>query len=1195
MALSTSIILTVSDYDMKMSRSLKFYKNDALKLIFTINYWGIDNAHGIPQKVLMPLEALSAVLFMETPDGTDSIEAGAVEGNVVTFYLNSEYTQNVGVSRMQIRLFDDDGCAITLPEFPFEIKENIYGGTDVNFKNVVLMDNNGNAIITEDFNQIDVGDVFLYGVEPIESVLYKEISDLELVENLDGNEDLIIQLSDGSTKRTKASEFLSAEVDLTGYATETYVQNKIAEASLSGGEVDLSGYVTEDELNLSLATKANKSELHTHANKTVLDGITSTKVTEWNNKSNFDGNYNSLTNKPTIPTVDVNKNYVDTQLATKANKSEIPSLNGYATETYVQNKIAEASLSGGEVDLSGYATKDELSTKADKTAIPTKVSQLTNDTGYLTSHQDISGKADKSYVDTELAKKSNASHTHSYNDLTDKPTIPSITGLATKEELNTKANVTHTHKVADITDLEIPRNTSDLTNDSGFITAIPDEYVTETELNNKNYATTTYVNTKISEAQLGGGSGGSGGVVDTTVTTSSGGFNSDGSLDSNSSFTHIDTYVNFESVSGGTIIAGTSGWWMFIYYDADKNYIGSYNPSSANTDYSISDIHSQKSDAVYFRASINQTTTISIIGVYNIDSSVIEKNVKDYGVIGDGITDDTNSIQGIISYVGQNGGGTIIFPEGEYKVTSPILIKYSNIYLKGEIGNKINYYGNGMDLNFIYVKGEYDNKLNNVTIDGLNLDGTNQLYKGGADDSDWLLTAPNPMSVGMTAICCTYCSNLKIINNTLNDFYGNGIIVRRCSFAFIEKNFLTDCSASGMASINTDFQGDGITAFMSFGVTVSNNIIINKRTFKTHNDAGWSSLTCDVYGKQCARSGLEFEYALNTDYESNPEKWCPYSDLISNVHGYALNFKNNYVYGYNKGIHLEHSINALIEGNSILHCNIGVMEATGGHIMIVNNEFDSDGVGASPQGGYDWYYASVALPHFLGTTFNNAIITGNRFRGDAAGVTYARNYISIKDNDFRNTGLCIEQKGDNLENILIEDNKFLLQDSLSSGTEKRILSLYTFGRSSIKNNNFVCENYHGTIYARIDSSVISGNIFKNVRFDLSLYNQYNLYNIFSNNVCVETIITDTATEFNFFGSHNSVISNNTFRGTKSICKAGGDNCVLENNIYVQDNNQLPADKNNADTISGYTIWVGSQTDYDALSAKDANTIYMIKG
>ena len=466
MALSTSITLTVSDYDIKMSRSLKFYKNDALKLIFTINYWGIDNAHGIPQKVLMPLEALSAVLFMETPDGTDSVEAGAVEGNVVTFYLNSEYTQNVGVSRMQIRLFDDDGCAITLPEFPFEIKENIYGGTDVNFKNVVLMDNSGNAIITEDFNQIDVGDVFLYGVEPIESVLYKEISDLELVENLDGTEDLIIQLNDGSTKRTKASEFLSAEVDLTGYATETYVQNKIAEASLGGGsgEIDLSGYVTEDELNLSLATKANKSELHTHANKTVLDGITLNKVTEWNNKSNFDGNYNSLTNKPNIPTVDVNKNYVDNQLANKSDtdhthsyndltdKPTIPSTNNLATKTELTNGLATKAdkvhthdqYLTEHQDLSDYALKNEIPT------VPTKVSQLTNDKGYLTS-------VPSEYItETKLTGKSYATK----KELTDSLTTKSDT-THNHDTIYSKLN--HTH--------------------SQYLTSVPSEYVTETELN----------------------------------------------------------------------------------------------------------------------------------------------------------------------------------------------------------------------------------------------------------------------------------------------------------------------------------------------------------------------------------------------------------------------------------------------------------------------------------------------------------------------------------------------------------------------------------------------------------------------------------------------------------------------------------------------------------------------------------------
>ena len=48
----------------------------------------------------------------------------------------------------------------------------------------------------------------------------------------------------------------------------------------------------------------------------------------------------------------------------------IPSIEGLATEVYVQNKIAEAQLNGdGEVNLDGLATKDELNAKADKSEL----------------------------------------------------------------------------------------------------------------------------------------------------------------------------------------------------------------------------------------------------------------------------------------------------------------------------------------------------------------------------------------------------------------------------------------------------------------------------------------------------------------------------------------------------------------------------------------------------------------------------------------------------------------------------------------------------------------------------------------------------------------------------------------------------------------------------------------------------------
>ena len=53
----------------------------------------------------------------------------------------------------------------------------------------------------------------------------------------------------------------------------------------------------------------------------------------------------------------------------------------------------------GSVSMNKLAgdVKDELS------KIPTKVSQLENDNGYLSQHQDISYKADMSYVDTAVA------------------------------------------------------------------------------------------------------------------------------------------------------------------------------------------------------------------------------------------------------------------------------------------------------------------------------------------------------------------------------------------------------------------------------------------------------------------------------------------------------------------------------------------------------------------------------------------------------------------------------------------------------------------------------------------------------------------------------------------------------------------------------------------------------------------------
>ena len=119
------------------------------------------------------------------------------------------------------------------------------------------------------------------------------------------------------------------------------------------------------------------------------------------------------------------------------NLSELNNDTSFATESFVTNKIAEAELSGGDVDLSGYATKDELNAKANVSDIPKKVSQLTNDVGYITGYTETDPtvpKHVKSISASDINNWNNKSNfSGSYNDLNDKPYIPNIIVLTQSE------------------------------------------------------------------------------------------------------------------------------------------------------------------------------------------------------------------------------------------------------------------------------------------------------------------------------------------------------------------------------------------------------------------------------------------------------------------------------------------------------------------------------------------------------------------------------------------------------------------------------------------------------------------------------------------------------------------------------------------------------------------------------------------
>ena len=275
MSLSKKVVLTVSGYKISLSDSLQFYQNDQLKLIFEINKYGIDVASSFTHKTLMPLQPLTATLFIETPLGVDSIESANIEDNAVTFYLTSNQTQHIGTSSMQIKLTDDDGCQITLPSFTFEVQENIYDNA-VHVSGILLADENGNVLSDENGNTVNA---------TATTETSKQIKDFTLKTGVSGQEDILVQ-DNGVTKRIKSSELIDT-VDLSGYATKTDLNDKAnvsqekireIESELNQTNAQLSKILSGD---LSLTIEENENVISISNYSSMKEAISYAKA---NNK-----------------------------------------------------------------------------------------------------------------------------------------------------------------------------------------------------------------------------------------------------------------------------------------------------------------------------------------------------------------------------------------------------------------------------------------------------------------------------------------------------------------------------------------------------------------------------------------------------------------------------------------------------------------------------------------------------------------------------------------------------------------------------------------------------------------------------------------------------------------------------------------------------------------------------------------------
>lgn len=183
------------------------------------------------------------------------------------------------------------------------------------------------------------------------------------------------------------------------------------------------------------------------------------------------GSYNDLSDKPEIPSktsqLDNDSGFItanDIPAGEDVDLTEVESKISALED--VTSQLKPVSTSGKYVDLEGLPT------------IPDKVSQLANDSGFITIADIPEGGVDLTAVEADIAELKSATKdlktvasTGSYSDLSDKPTIPDKISQLNNDSSFITANDIPAPPT-------VPTKNSELENDSGFITGVTASDVT---------------------------------------------------------------------------------------------------------------------------------------------------------------------------------------------------------------------------------------------------------------------------------------------------------------------------------------------------------------------------------------------------------------------------------------------------------------------------------------------------------------------------------------------------------------------------------------------------------------------------------------------------------------------------------------------------------------------------------------------
>lgn len=575
------------------------------------------------------------------------------------------------------------------------------------------------------------------------------------------------------------------------------------------------------------------------------------------------------------------------------------------------------------------------------------------------------------------------------------------------------ANVATSGSYADLSDTpKIPTKVSELQNDNGYLTAVPSTYVTEQELAAE--------------------------------------------LVQKSDIDHIHKYEEITGVPTNhvtqTELAEVSRK-VTTLEQSNTTLTGEVTTLKTTVE-AVDTTYATKTE-LSAKANSADLHTVATSGSY-ID--LIEKpiiSVKDFGAVGDGVTDDTNAIKQALEKIEQNNGGTLYFPSGVY--SSRYFLLRENLHLYIEPGATLKSQTNVLCSNFLSAETStqgYDGR-SNIIIDG-----------GGIIDMNAL-----GHSQAGTVVQFGHCKNIIVRDITFKniccdhaiEFCGvDGFIMDNCKFVnYIDT--VNDGSKSAKEAIQIDYCGIGHGGGGVQDNTPSKNGIIKNCIFTkdsdeyTHFPTAIGSHGADTLTKPMENIIIESNviecantYGITAFYWSN-------SKIINNIvrgntTGMGININktfmseinNNIIENFTDGVGCySTSYNIKITNNTINTIQKhGIHYSSSSYNGVISNNIITD------VNLINETYSAIAVAGASDTDYvQNVIIANNTIMSNNGGIAYGIDIrpmsknIAYTNNNFIAT-FTMKMINDRQESTSIKTNR----TTLFSG------DLYTLGTVSFNNS-----------------------------------------------------------------------------------------------------------------------------------------------